>query len=1261
MILRVLVMTGALALSLAATAQNAEKPRFLNPTPGTSTVINNMSDDGQWAVASVASSTDGSIATEGATLIYLEDPDQSISINSTTGLCGAADVSDGGKIVVGTANMLPAYWSMETFEWTTLPLPLGYTYGQLLAVTPDGHYAVGVANPDNEIVATPVMYDLTINKLMSLKNVPNLDKNGTSQKQNWFAGISSDGRYIFGMVSFSYMGETASYVYDRETETYDYLGIDVYPAGTSSATWSPKVPNLYFIDNGTFSPNGKYIAGDAYMVYDDAQGTEGRSAYLYNVETKELTVFDKPSERDCTANSVDNDGTVYVSMPADNPYSTAYVRHNGYYYSVAQILREAWGIDDTVKAFGFDNTGKPVNVSSDGLTIAFIPSPYDTYIAKLPKKLSEMCENINLLGSYTVSPAAGSVFSYISDVKVTFERDIQLIGNAANIKLLDGDGNQVRASLGCSVDGHNATISFRGTSLEKGKEYTVSVPAGMFCINGDRNVKSPEISVKYVGRGDEAVKLVGAYPADGASFATIDVNTNPIVLEFDSQVAVAEGAVASFSRLGEDGYKICDLYIMAGGNQVAIYPISGQHLYAGIEYQVVIPAGAITDISGIGASEEIVLNYVGTYINEVPTDSRYIFNEDCNNYDNWIRYDGDQLTPAAVPASWGFEANGAWRVVRSTEESDDQAFASHSMYSPAGISNDWVMTHQLFIPDDKAFLRFDSQSYLTSRKDVLKVIVLATDDIYQEPLNTNIISKFETEGDVAHNEVQSPGSNEEGLEGDWRHNVVSLAAYAGKNVYIAFVNQNLNQSAIFIDNVQVVREVKYTYNIDTPARVIDKTSATVKGILGITAEEDTYNSIQLVLKDGEGKEVSRINESGLSLSNGSSYRFEFADPLPLKAAEVNKYTIDITLGDELSTIAASVKNLVFEPVHKVVLEEFTGSGCQNCPLGIRAIENMESIYGDRFIPITIRTYGGDPLGTDMNGYSTFLGLSAAPSGRLNRGPISSPMISLGDGRFTFSGEGITMSDGSDSNVWLDYAQKEFNAGSDMQVTVASSDFDKDTKEFSADVVLKSAVNLTNQNVNLLAVITENNLESYQESNVYTYTDPNLGEWGAGGKYAQQIVYPYYFNDVARAVFGATYNGTGGLIPATISAGQDYTANVSGVFPSHIENPDNCMINILAIDGNTDRVITAERVPLRGNSAGIDGTVIANGKAQVAKIGDAITVSAQGEFSVEVYSVDGATLVSANGTDMLSIPAPAAGIVIVTVKAADGITTVKLNL
>ena len=71
------------------------------------------------------------------------------------------------------------------------------------------------------------------------------------------------------------------------------------------------------------------------------------------------------------------------------------------------------------------------------------------------------------------------------------------------------------------------------------------------------------------------------------------------------------------------------------------------------------------------------------------------------------------------------------------------------------------------------------------------------------------------------------------------------------------------------------------------------------------------------------------------------------------------------LDDVESTIAGGVSNLSFEPVKKIVVEEYSGRDCANCPLGILAMENLERTYPGRVIPVILRTYGSDPLGTGL--------------------------------------------------------------------------------------------------------------------------------------------------------------------------------------------------------------------------------------------------------------------------------------------------------
>ncbi|MDE5941364.1 MAG: Ig-like domain-containing protein, partial [Muribaculaceae bacterium] len=927
---KITLVTALAAATLTISAQSNMAPEFINPSPGSSIVITKMSNNGKWMVSETAGEQDGNIRPGGGVLINIDNPTMKYTLSHSSGLAGVGDVTDDGSLVVGECQMKPAYWLTATGEWTTLPLPAGFTTGRLNAVTPDGKYAVGIVNNGNEWVFSPVLYDLTTKQAIDLPNMPNIDMTNQDQGQNSLVEISPDGRYLVGMISQSYVMPTAlcTYVYDRQTSTHKFIGFDE-PA-TATGKWKAKVDGLVFVDEPAMSPNGEWVTGLAYMLKNSTGGEFGEeynAAYRYNVPNDVFEVYDGQFDHDVAAFSITNDGVVLAATPAQNPYSSMIVRHGNYYYNLDQILKQIYNIDFESKT-GFAVTGKPVCVSDDGLTIAMIPSTSDTYILRLKESLSSCCENIDMLGDYTISPASGSVFSQLRSVTLNFGHQVQLAGNATRITVTDNAGTNVKA-LRATVDGSRVTISFQTVNMASGREYTITVPAGMFNLAGDTSIKSREIKFTYTGRSEGAVNVVSVYPADGHAFARLDMSTNPVIVTFDAQVATAENAKGYFYRDSEGTDElVCELNLACAGNQMMAYPTAGQYLFKDLGYKVVIPAGSITDISGAGPNEELVYNYVGAYVREVPVDDRYLFQEDCSSTDNFLFYEGDHRTPAEVPASWGFTADShPWWVTRD-EDSTDMALASHSMYIPAGQSDDWVSTPQLYISDDKCVLTFDSQSYLKDKQDYLKVYLLATDDIFSA-LSASTVERFRKEGTVIYNELQSPGAKEEELAGDWRHNVVSLAEFAGKNVYIAFVNENNDQSAVFIDNIEVIHDTKYVLSFENAERLVNKESVTIKGIIDITSEIETFSTLSLTLKDADGKTVDTISETGLNLKKGDSYKFSFAKDLPLKSGTENKFTIELKLDDEAANIMSSVKNLTFEPMQKVVLEEFTGQACPN--------------------------------------------------------------------------------------------------------------------------------------------------------------------------------------------------------------------------------------------------------------------------------------------------------------------------------------------
>ena len=246
-------------------------------------------------------------------------------------------------------------------------------------------------------------------------------------------------------------------------------------------------------------------------------------------------------------------------------------------------------------------------------------------------------------------------------------------------------------------------------------------------------MKAPEIKIEYIGRRDGAVEITGITAPDGTVMAEFSMGTSPVILNFDADVAINESTYAKLYRSGSDDV-LSDVLLVASGNRVMAYPAVAQHFFKGYEYTLIIPAGAITDLSGQGASKEITLHYTGSYVNTGSDDDKYIWRETFGDggYTGMLFYEGDMLEPDDIPYSWGFRADTTpWLFTKESDESGDWAITSHSMYANGGKADDWFTSTQLYIPDTNCFLRLEAQSYLKSKDDHLKIYVLATDDIYQ--------------------------------------------------------------------------------------------------------------------------------------------------------------------------------------------------------------------------------------------------------------------------------------------------------------------------------------------------------------------------------------------------------------------------------------------------------------------------------------------------------------------------------------------------
>lgn len=1250
-----------MALGLAAcftmSAQNLMAPSIMFPEAGKSVILDGLSDNGKYAVSGISKD----VEKEGGAILYdISGTSAKKTVLSENGMgTTAMDVTDDGSIVVGATSGSPAFWTNGK-GWTKLPLPSGYQFGYATAVTPDGKLAVGRIQKDVDgMQAEGCLWDLTTNKIVEVPcNATVIDLSNTIQDQNWYTQISADGRYIFGTVSFSYPADTRLYVIDRQEDRVIYIDADEIGRDRipGLVTWETDV------DAKALSSNGKWVAGTV----DDAN-TGDDLAFYFDVENEQLYVTNGKNEENSWAWSITNNGTPLCTRPALDLYGECYVYYDNYYFPLADILEGCYGLN--LARLGITNTGKPVLVSDDGRTIVLITSQYDSYILKLKEDIEKGCEKVDLLQKWTSTPSNGTIMSSINQVKINFAQYIQTSEtNYTKVQLLDKDGNLVANPLsngGLDAKSNSLTINFRTRKLNEGETYTLFVPAGVVWVDGRPSSTNGDIRINFVGRGDGSVKVTNVTPESGSQLASLDVSENPIILTYNASVKVNEAldSYIGYLYIDEEENPISPIIVAPyTDKQLIAYPQFLQYLYKGSKYKVVIPEGIAVDLSGQGPSEELVLEYEGTYI---PTlgDDIYIFRSGCDDFTNFLFYDGDQGEPTAEYAEMGFTYNTTpWWVVREDDNATDMAFGSHSCYVDGRQADDWVSTRQLTIPENEdVYLAFDAQSYRMSKTDILKVY------IYEFEGNINALNKTNTDnirkdGDLVYDERLSPGATEGNLTGEWTHVVIPLDKYKGKKIYIAWVNENQNQSMVMIDNIEVVRDLKSLLTISNQSNVVNQDAITIKGILNVLSETDTYNGVSMKLKDAAGNEISSISDPNKTLSAGELYNFEFPQQLPLVLGEENPYVIEYTLGDMTTEYEGIIRDLTFEPRKRVLLEKFTGRDCQFCPGGIAMLTRLEDMYRDQLIPVEIHGYNSsDPKGMNVLQYAQYFNFTGAPQAIINRrGRVAGPIYySDEQKKYVASINNLSQAEAATVTIplWQDEVADELKEPALMDVSVSETSSSENAKTYTATV--RSAINLEDQNIRVFGVLLEDGLRDYQSNAYYLTDDDLLGDWGLNGKYNQNTVTTWTFNNVARSTWGQSYNGTGGLLPSVINSSEEYKIEMNVPLPrGFVENPDNLKFVVVLIDQNTGKVINA---CISNDMSGVEGIESELGAAPVIYgVPGGVQIESATRAQVQVYSTAGMLLANGEGEGSFTLDLNGyRGVAIVRAINADGTTSIKI--
>lgn len=238
----------------------------------------------------------------------------------------------------------------------------------------------------------------------------------------------------------------------------------------------------------------------------------------------------------------------------------------------------------------------------------------------------------------------------------------------------------------------------------------------------------------------------------------------------------------------------------------------------------------------------------------------------------------------------------------------------------------------------------------------------------------------------------------------------------------------------------------------------------------------------------------------------------------------------------------------------VLVEEFTGVRCVNCPDGSAKIADLIDTYGDKIVAVSI--HGGifaDPFPESTIDFRTDDGTSLlsylnAP----NSAPVGYPAAVIN--RKWFQGEQDRM---VFLNSWAGYISTELQEAPEVRIDL-SKNYNPTTRTITADVSLFFFEEIPN-NVNITALITEDNITNVQDSN--------------DGK-----IQDYKHKHVLRDVITNDYRGD--LVGTNIAANSTSNFQYTYTLPDGWKEDDcHLVVFVSRNDGGTLNVLQAAEVSL----------------------------------------------------------------------------------
>lgn len=375
------------------------------------------------------------------------------------------------------------------------------------------------------------------------------------------------------------------------------------------------------------------------------------------------------------------------------------------------------------------------------------------------------------------------------------------------------------------------------------------------------------------------------------------------------------------------------------------------------------------------------------------------------------------------------------------------------------------------------------------------------------------------------------------FQGDFPSNSLDMVSY--REVYGAVDEPFDIEFSVSNTGLSTINTISYSYTLDDTTQIF---SNTIDLPVAITPALQTTTPLLLPIEP--------ISALG-------------AHKIELKVNEMNGMPNE----SENASILCDVNVIPFMPVHRPLVEEYTGLWCGFCPRGFVAMEKISEVYSGRAVSLCYHNQDGMAV---TNNYP--VAIDGFPSASVDRIGQIDPYY------------GAT----NDKDLGIfDYIDNRI-------ATVALASIDVDATLENDIVNISSSVkfiqDLPNTNYQIGYVLVANGLYniSWTQENYYS------GVGGYAGTPLEEItkwpskVKGLTYNDVVINV--SAMSGITGSLPSDIEIAKEYTNDYSINIKTNklVQNKDNLVVAAFVIDKTTRRVVNANQTNVINKDAtGVD--------------------------------------------------------------------------